>query len=277
MSLRIFSLLAIIVLSMSFAVYGANDLEGTFTANGEPVPFRHVYALLHDNNEGVLSSPTQLRLLLTDVEVPVDSLYGLYFLPIGDLGREGKAKVLLLQFDPANYSEVDMMVLLPNGLQTVTTRLKITDLKMIDGKVSGAFEYADVSPFTSSEIPSFKFNYRFSADLNSPPPVTADLKGRAVLSSPQLKLLRSFAKALSTGDLRNLRALSSERAFRKAQDDHARLGAAARKFYIRTGAKLTKLAPTAKRVVVRGNSAVVIFPDKSTFNLVLENGVWKGN
>ena len=262
---------------LTHPVAAQNELEGTFTANGEPVAFRRVYALLHDNSEGILSSPTQLRLLLTDVEVPLDSLYGLYFLPIGDLGREGKAKVLLLQFDPENDGEVDMTVLLPDGFQTVTNRLKFTDLKMTKDNVSGAFEYDDLSPFTSSEVPSLKFKYRFSAELNSAPPVTADLKGRAVLSSPQLKALRSFVKALSTGELRNLRALSSERAYRKAQADHARMGADARKFYIRTGAELTKLVPTAKRIVVRGNSAVILFPDKSTFNLVLENGVWKGD
>jgi hypothetical protein len=278
MRLRNFSILVIIVLSMSHAVLGAaDDLAGTFTVDGKNVPFRHIQALLHDNAEGLLSSPTQLRLLITDVEVPIDSLYGLYFLPADDLGRQGKAKVLLLQFDPSNYAEVDMTILLPEGLQTVTNRLKIKDLKMTRDRVSGEFEYADSDAPPFGILRVFKFGFRFSTALNYPPPVTDDLKGRAALNSPQFKALRVFAKTLAIGNFKKLRSLSSERANRKAQEDLARRGTRARKLYIRAGSELLRSAPKVKRIVVRGKFAVAIFPNDSAFNLAFEKGSWKGD
>ncbi len=270
-------ILLICVLMMSHAVSGADDLVGALTVDGQDVPFRHIRALLHDNAEGLLPSPTQMRLLLTDLEVPIESLYGLYFLPAGDLGRQGKAKVLLLQFDPANYSDVDMTILLPDGIQTVTNRLKIKDLKITTDKVSGEFEYEDTDSAPSSMLPVFKFGYRFSTDLHHPPRVTEDLKGRAALNSSQVKVLRAYAQTLAMGDFVKLRSLSSEKANRKATEDLARQGAGAKKLYMQSGAEVVKLVPKVTRVVVRGNSAVVIMPDNRTFVLVLENGVWKGD
>ena len=277
MRLRSCSILVIIILSMSQAVAGVTDLDGTFTADGKDVPFRHIKALLHDNAEGLLSSPTQLRLLITDVEVPIDSLYGLYFLPAGDLGRQGKAKVLLLQFDPSNYSDVDMTILLPEGIQTVTNRLKIKDLKMTRERVSGEFEYADTDGPPLGILPVIKFGFRFDTVLHYPPAITEDLRGRAALTSPQLKAIKVFADTLSRGDFKKLRSLSSDRANRKAQEDLARRGDDARRLYIRSGADLVKLAPKVKRIVVRGKYAVAIFPGQSAFDMVFENGVWKGN
>ena len=40
---------------------------------------------------------------------------------------------------------------------------------------------------------------------------------------------------------------------------------------------VVKLVPKVKRIVVRGKYAVAIFPGQSAFDLVFENGVWKGN
>ena len=52
-------------------------VQGTLQVNGQAITLTQAYAHLHDNAEGLLDRPRELRLLLTDREVPQESLSGL--------------------------------------------------------------------------------------------------------------------------------------------------------------------------------------------------------
>ena len=270
-------LLTFSLITLFSAVVFAGDITGTLTINGKTFNAPHVHALLHDNAEGILATPTQLRIVVTDREVPIESLYGLSFLPVGDMGRRGEVEGILLQFDPAKPDEVDYTVLTVSGIQTVTTKVSVKELKLAAGRVTGAFDFSDNSFASFPEYPKVKFSFRIDTPVNSPPAVTADLKGRDALNSPQVKVVRAIADALAVGNLVALNKLTSERATVRNKEEIARRGADAKKAYKSVGAELKKLIPGVKRVVVRGDQAVVILPEQTTFELKLEGGIWKGD
>ncbi len=269
---------ALITFFSTGTVSASNDLAGTLTINGKTFPSLHVQVLLHDNAEGVLPTPTQMRILVTDREVPVESLYGLVFLPIDEMVKRGKVEGILLQFDPAKPAEVDYTVLMLKGrLQTVTKRISITQLEVVGEKVSGVFDFAEDSFKSFPDYPQVSFRLRIDTPIKRPPAVTADLKGADALNSPQVKVLRAIADAIAAGNFVALHKLTSESATIRNKDEIARLGAGAKTTYLRVGTDMKKLIRGVKRVVVRGNRAVVILPENGTFDFIFENGAWKGD
>src|SRR5262245_29242644 len=84
---------------------------GTLQVNEKKITLRHAYAHLRDNTEGLLDHPKELRVLLTDREVPPETLVGIAFLPVTELARQGKAQGLLFEMDPGNPNEVVMTLL----------------------------------------------------------------------------------------------------------------------------------------------------------------------
>ncbi len=276
MSLRLLLTFALLTLSAP-AVFGAGDITGKFTINGKTITAPHVHALLHDNAEGVLPSPTQMRILVTDREVPIEALYGLTFLPVGDMGRRGEVEGVLLQFDPAKPGEVDYTVLTPKGLQTVTIRISIKGLKVVGQKVSGSFDYTDNSFASDPDYPKVSFSFRIDAPVKRPPAVTADLKGTAARNSPQVKALRAIADAIATGNFAALHKLTSERATIRNKEEIERLGTGAKATYKGVGADLQRSIRGVMRVVVRGDRAVVILPENGRVSFIFEGGTWKGD
>ncbi|MBK9163420.1 MAG: hypothetical protein IPM21_05805 [Acidobacteria bacterium] len=260
--------------STSFAL-GADRVSGTLTIKGRAIPVRHVYALLHDNAEGLLHYPTELRILITDRKVPLDSLYGINFLPVGDLAKWGEVEGILLRFDPKNLSEVDLTVLMPSSLQKVTDRVTIKNFEFAADRVKGSFEFNDDSFQNFPEYPNANFIFEIDAFVNPIPAVTADMKGNDVLNSPQIKALSTIAGALVKADIAEFEKHSSERAIRNLRKHVAALGANASKSIKSTGTELKKVIPGVKRVVVRGNLAVVILPENSHFELIFVDGSWK--
>src|SRR5690242_11306184 len=86
-------------------------VKGTLKINGQPVELKHAYAHFHDNAEGLLDHPKEVRVLVTDRPVPQASLQGLVFLPIRDLAKDGKVKGLLFELDPKNPNTVAVTLL----------------------------------------------------------------------------------------------------------------------------------------------------------------------
>jgi hypothetical protein len=270
-------LLTIALITLLTSVSRAGDFTGTLTINGKTFPAPHVHVLLHDNAEGVLPFPTELRILVTDREVPIDALYGLTFLPVADMGRRGEVEGVLLRFDPAKPGEVDYTVLTLNGVQTFTTKISIKELRVVAGTVSGAFDFSDTSFASFPDYPKVTFSFRIDAPVKSPPAITADLKGTDALNSPQVKALRAIADAIATGDFEAMHKLTSESATVRNKEELARLGAGAKATYKSVGTDLKKRIPGIKRVVVRGDRAVVIVPGQGTVNFIFERGSWKGD
>ncbi len=264
------------VISVS-TVLGSDKVSGSLSVNGRPIPVKHVYAILHDNAEGFLDSSPELRVLVTDREVPIDVLYGFMFLPADDLARRDELQGVLLRFDPAKLGAVNMTILMRSSLRKDTDKVKINEFEFGPDRLSGSFEFNETSFLTFPDYPKANFNLKVDTVVKRIPNVTADLKGRDAVNSPQVKALKVIANALAKGDMKAFESLSSQRALRRNKEDSERSGTDGKEIAIKFGRSVQKLIPRAERVVVRGNMAVVILPENTVAELLFENGSWKAN
>lgn len=276
--MKLFLVTALLVLGHVSAV--GQDIQGTLTVNGKMIPIRHVYALIHDDAEGLLLYPKQLRILLTDREVPPASLFGISFLPIVDLANQGGAQGVLLQFNPDDRADVEFNLFVKGGgFQTVLDRINTKQLEMTAEQVTGSVQYRDAETSLYSDIrPNVRFEFKFSTPLLYEPPVTSELKGKAALNSPQMRALSAIIDAMIEGDMAKLLSHSSEKAKITINTKYVGRGGAPARAQIRKFAAETKrLFAKVLRIVVRGNRATVIFPDRLAFNLIFEGGQWKSD
>ena len=126
----------------------------------------------------------------------------------------------------------------------------------------------------------FHYDLEFSAPVFNPPPVTADLKGKAAQAGPQVKAMRAAADALARGDIEALQRLTSRAAYEDMQQMLEQLGPGAKKMMARYGGQMRKRVDAVSRVVVRGDRAVAIVGKpgkggKEWSTLVREGDVWK--
>jgi len=207
---RLVWILAVLLISSQVAqAIDTGTLSGTLRIGDEVVELKEVYAHFHDNAEGLLDRPKEMRIVLSDRPIPQESLRGIAFLPVTRLAREGKVVGLLLQFDPKDQHRMVVTLLRkPSqpGKSLMTLSLIDTEqnlfkkLKISETRVEGEIDYAETPKADSEGLPSLSYSATFSAPRFHEMPVTADLKGKAAQSSPQVKILREKAKALGKGD-----------------------------------------------------------------------------
>ena len=90
-----------LILPPSASAIDPGRVQGTLQVNGQAITLTQAYAHLHDNAERLLDRPRELRLLLTDREVPQEALAGLAPLTaLEPLARAGRLQGLLLRLDP---------------------------------------------------------------------------------------------------------------------------------------------------------------------------------
>lgn len=99
-------------------------VQGSLQGNGKAIELTQAYAHLHDNTEGLLDRPQELRLLLVNGEVPQEALAGIAFLPVEQMAREGRVQGLLLKLDPNDHRHLVLTLLYPPAEpgQTLMTR-----------------------------------------------------------------------------------------------------------------------------------------------------------
>lgn len=261
-------------------------VKGTLKLDGETIMLKEAYAHFHDNAEGLLDRPAEIRIVLADRRIPQESLRGIAFLPVTTLAREGKVRGVLFQFDPNDQSRMVVTVLKApskEGMSLMTQSRVDTGQKLFKRlvisktRVSGGIDYAEKGRSGSDELPVLSYSADFSAPLFNELPVTQDLKGKAAQASPQAKVLKEKADALRRGDFETVKRLSTENANRNTDLMLARLGAEAKTIAKEIAGEMEQSLKTVQRVVVRGSSAVVIFSKNRWSNFVLENGQWKSN
>lgn len=259
-------------------------VQGTLKINGREVKLTRSYAHLHDNAEGLLSFVRELRIVLADRDIPQSSLKGIVFLPVTSLAREGKVEGIMITLDPADQSRALVTLLVKpssqgHSLMTVTlgaTGSKIfSRLLMSNVRVSGEIEYTDSRMQTDDDLPALVFSAKFSAPLFKELPVTADLKGKAARNSIQAKVYREKIDALKNADFEALKRLSTEKANRRDAAMLAQMGDRAKAFAKEAAGDLEKSGNLISRVVVRGDTAVMIFSDKHWATFARERGQWK--
>lgn len=257
--------------------------KGSLRVNEKTITLRHAYAHLHDNAEGLLDQTERLRVLFTDREVPPNALDGIAFLPVMDLAKQGRVQGLLFEMAPDDPNKVVMTLLFPpSGPGRFLIRQMINsaeddlfkDWSLTDQRVAGAIERSGEREPNLSDFPAISYSVRFDAPVFNEPQISADLKGRAALDSPQARLLSAKADAMAKGDFAAAQKVSTERANRWNQAflAGAKEGAMAKK-----AAELKKALQKIQRVVERGDRAVVILPGKQWFSFVREGGEWKSD
>lgn len=275
-------LLSCLLLPLSSAVaIDAGTAKGSLKAGGKDIPLRHAIAYQLDNAEGLLDRPRELRIALTDREVPREALAGIAFPPVMQMAREGKVLGVLLRLDPADRKGVYVTLLAPPSdprMSLVTLTLSGTadvfkTLDIANNRATGDIAHRDSRP-GSSDMPSLDFAIQFGAPVFNDPPVTADLKGEAARKSPQAQLLREKARALARGDFDALRKISSERANKSTDEFLAQLGDKAKMFAKEAAAGIEKSLKTLDRVVVRGDRAVAIIGKGEWTSFVRVGGQW---
>jgi hypothetical protein len=241
--------------------------SGRFAHEGVTLNPKHAVALAMDNVEGVLDHPHVLRVLLSEAEVPPSALYGLAFPPVRAMARDGQVRGLLLEFDPAERDEVQITILakpsepgeMPANLSRSDSSGLWTRLDVSATRATGELKGDDESGPISFSAPVF-------TDA-----VTADLKGPAAQASEPVKVLIARAEAIQKGDMATAASLSTG-------DFMEKLKGAPPEMLKMAKAELPQMVKqlrSARRVVIRTETAAVFTGDGSWMSLVKRDGAWK--
>jgi hypothetical protein len=267
-SLRVF--LAGLMLLGAGSAY-ALDLggaSGRYDRDKVRIEVSHAIALRQDNTEGLLDNGPQVRVLLSDRDVPIQALYGVAFPPVRAMARKGELRGLLLEFDPADRNTLRITILAkPDDPTEFAPSLSLSDSNGLWRRLTVDASHVE-GDFQSSDGPDFAFS--FSAPIQTDP-VVADLKGPAALSSEQVRVLTARAQAIGRGDLQAALSLST----RQAGADLQTIPPAELKQASAAMAQMIKSLKSVRRVVVRKSSAVVIMPGGDFSTLAFEDGAWK--
>lgn len=250
----------------AFAI-DAGTAWGRYKDDEIDVSFSHAIALEMDNTEGLLDSPKELRVLLTDRELPASVLYGQAFPPVWYLAREGQTRGLLLTFDPARRDGMVMTVLAKPepGYSLANISLSNSEGLWSRLEISPTRVVGELKPEASE-----KAQLRFSAPVFTNP-VEADLKGPAAAASEPVKVLIARAEAISKGDMAAAAALSTEASAARMTDVPPEF----RKMLAKELPKLIARLKTVRRVVIRRETAVVMLGPGEYASVTKVGGVWK--
>jgi len=284
-SLIFLSLLCLIPWDRPAHAIDPGTAQGTLRVNTESIPLSQAYAHLHDNAEGLLDRPGELRVLITDREAPQEMLAGISVMEtLDEMVKDGKVRGLLLRMDPDDSSYVLVTLLYPPAdsreslmTQTIsaTGHKAMKSLQIGGNRVMGEIERQQPTESSLTGFPKVGYSIRFSAPLFHELPVTADIKGEAARKSPQANALREKARALARGDLEAVRRLSTDRANRRLDGFVAPGGEEAKSMMKQGGTEMEESLKSIRRVVERGNRAVVIWEDESWITLFRQGGEWK--
>lgn len=283
----------LVFLIISFLCFGtAHAIDpgyarGILKINDETIELKEAYAQFHDNAEGLLDRPKEIRIVLVDSKVPQESLRGIAFLPVTALAREGKVRGLLLQFDPGDRSKMVVTILRSpsrQGASLITLTRGDSEKKLFKSlvmsktRIAGETEYAEKGSAGSSDIPAISYSVKFSAPLFNELPVTADLKGKVAQDSPQAKVLKEKIRALKKADFDAVKRLSTGRSNARTDLLLAQMGADQARMFAQEAAKdMERSVKDIRRVVVRGSAAVMIFSKDEWSNFAQEEGQWKSD
>ncbi|MBI5724089.1 MAG: hypothetical protein HZA50_09045 [Planctomycetes bacterium] len=252
--------------------------------NGKDIPLSNAMAHLHDNAEGLLDFPTELRILLCDVPPPPDALVGIVFdIPAEVIAKAGRLRGLLLKVNPDDLGEIRIVLLNkpepPQSLETfmITSSRKdtIRDFAMTGSAASGTIEYGGDGKSVFTNIPDLAFSATFKAEIVNESAVTADLKGRDALNSPQARLIFRKGEALEKKDFAALASLSTENANRKHEAFLS--NPQFQEMITQSGTDMKNSIETITRVVERGDRSVVIFDANSWAVFVRDGKEWKSD
>jgi len=286
LAMLVMCLSLLITSSRAFAL-DPGTVTGTLMVDGATVNLTHAYAHLHDNAEGWLDLKREMRILVTDRAVTQETIAGLNpFFELTDLVKKGSLRGVFIRFDPATPNSILATVLSPPKDERFSlTNKTISDseqsplgkLVVSDTRVSASVsQKSDGNP--DFGWPAESYTFSFSAPLTKEPAVTATLKGKQALNSPQVKAVLARAAAMSKGDLDKTKKLCTERSAREIDGFMAQSKEEAMKMMREGGKEIEKsVKKGALTLIVRGESATLVIKEKESgtmFGLQRKNGAW---
>lgn len=280
-----FLLLSFLCLQTARAI-DPGKAQGFLKIGDGTIELKEAYAHFHDNAEGLLDRPKEMRIVLCDREIPQESLRGIAFLPVTTLAKEGKVLGLLLEFDPSDQSKMVVTVLRTpsqQGASLMTLSLADTGQKLFkrlaisQTRIDGEVEHTEKGRSDSDDLPTVSYSVKFTAPVFNELPVTSDLKGKAAQESPQAKIVREKMNAMKKGDFEAVKRLSTERSNRQTDLLLAQMGSQAPSIAKEIAGEMEQSLKKIERVVVRESTAVLIYSDKSWSNFALVDGQWKSD
>jgi hypothetical protein len=248
----------------------ATRVDATLRINGETVKLTKALAIQNGNEEGLEDGP-RLRIFLSDGNIPLAAAGAAGLLRAKAYARDARINGVVILVDPAGRSRDAVVSLLngpglePGSFASMTRNGALSALKVTPARVSGSVAVADdpVSLNAKLDVP-------ITAD-----PVTADLKGKAALGSPQVQALIAFRDALRKGDMASVAKYATAARQKEIGEFRAKSGDAAFQEALKHAPDGASVAKTIKRLVARGTTASVVLEGGEVAELVQENGVWK--
>jgi hypothetical protein len=241
--------------------------SGGYKDDETDVAFTHAIALERDNTEGLMDHARVYRVALTDREVPVSALYGQAFPPIWHMATRGQVKGVLIKIDPDDRTAIVVTVLAPPEPGYSLANITISNSEGLWARLDASATRinGDLKPEASE-----KLTVHFSAPVFNDR-VVADLKGPAAAAAEPTKAILARAEAIVRGDMAAALALSTEASGARLRE----LPPEAAPMIRRELPKLVARLKSARRVVVREQTAVIFLGPNEYATAVRQDGVWK--
>jgi hypothetical protein len=242
-------------------------VTGGYRDDDLDVAFAHAVALERDNTEGLMDHAREIRVALTDREVPASALFGQGFPPIWHMAVRGEVRGVILSFDPADRTGMVVTVLARPEPGFSLANVTISNSE-------GLWSRLEIAPTRiSGELragASGKLTARFSAPVFNDR-VVADLKGPAAAAAEPTRAVLARAEAIVRGDMPAALALSTEASAVRLREIPPETLALAKREVPRLIARLKSV----KRVVVREQTAVIFLGPGEYATAAREGGAWK--
>lgn len=284
MKYALLAMIGFFLLAGARGAIGAEQTKGSLKVNGTTISLTHAYAMLYGNEEGYDDGP-ELRILLSDRELPLTLLSGPVLSGLDDLARKGEIQGILLKLDPRKLAKGSV-----NGTLLYAPKDPRESLRFftLSGEAVGFQELKTannrVVGTTKQKIEGEEFSFEYAASFNAPlvhDKVTARFSGGEALKSPQAQAYLAFAQALREGNFEAARGFSTPERIRRMEEFKAHVGDTVFRDQLKGQVPSeAECRRQIKEVFVRGSLAFIVVQEdggKSLRPLVLIGKDWKVN
>lgn len=238
--------------------------------DGAKVKLDHILIVRQGNEEGMGEGP-ELRIFLSDQPILPTIAGAATTSGVKQFLASGKFNGVELIADPEGHKSggqaqvLNAPGLAPGQFATASNTDAFSKLTVAGGRASGTanFDNDDLKVTASFDAPVMDN------------PVTADLKGAAVLASAPAQAMLACTRAMRGGDLAAMAKFNTAARMRGLTDFKAQAGDAAFREALKGAPDPAAVAKTLTRVIVRGPNASVLTSDGIVAGMVLEADGWK--
>lgn len=263
------------IVSAQVASDGAR-IDGFLIDGGAEIKLDHVLVVQHGNEEGLEDGP-HLRIFLTSGAIPLSLAGAATTLDAGLFAKQSKIYGVVILADPSGKTTKAVAYRL-NTPPWKTQAPPGFAAKMPDPDILRRFQItgSHVSGEVHVDLTRGWVTANFDTTI-TPDPVTQDLADNAAIESAPAKAFLAYQEAASRGDMAGLGKYSTSLHEKMVRALHDQMGNTAFIRFVTSDVNMKALPNSILRVVVRGDSASIVFKVKEVATLVLEGNVWKVN